>query len=201
MDRETAAATREGNWSRELLPKKEKASRLLADEDEKGRGERREKKLEEIAALRSETSKENGAAIDRGVISRSLNVEFVVCSAGNAVGYSGFKFTCQEACAGKCCVGGRSCDGFTGGVAKDGSCNDFKACYKAEISVVSGGSCDGFEACSRAEIDVVSGGSCDGDFACEDTEIDVVSDGSCDGDRACRSAEIDVVSDGSCVGT
>ena len=199
MDRETAAATREGNWSRELLPKKEKASRLLADEDEKGQVERREKKLEEIAALRSETSKENGAAIDDGLMGRAAKAKKLVdCIDGNTVEDPGV--TCAEACDGDCCEGDRSCEGFTGLVAKDGSCNERRACRNAKIGVVSGGSCVGEYACDGSEINEVSGGSCNGDYACQDAYIDVVSGGSCVGGSACYESIIGVVSGGSCDG-
>ena len=175
-----AAASSERNWSRELqlsLP-------LSTNEDERGRGEkgrgekgrgergrgeRRKKKLEKIAAaLRSETSKKSGATIDDGLMGRSAilakssksSKKFVDCMDGNTVEDPGV--TCAEACDGDCCEGDRSCEGFTGLVAKDGSCNERRACRNAKIGVVSGGSCQGELACSLAEISVVSGQSCVG---------------------------------------
>ena len=211
IESSSAAASSERNWSRELqlsMPlstNEEEKGRGEKGRGEKGRGERRKKKLEKIAAaLRSETSMKSGATIDDGLMGRAAksaksSKKFVECIAGFTVEDPGV--TCADACGGDCCVGPDSCDGFTGSVAKDGSCNDFEACFDATIGVVSGGSCDGPNACSFAKIGVVSGKSCKGPSgACSNAEIGVISGGSCQGDRACSISVIGVVSGGSCKG-
>ena len=201
-----AAAMREQNWWREL----QLSMPLWMNEYERGRRERSEErdkeKLKKIAALRSETSKKKPIVIDDGLMGRSAksgkssksSKKFVDCMDGFTVEDPGV--TCQEACDGECCEGDRSCDGFTGRMAKDGSCNHYEACRDATIGVVSGGSCDGVQACSGSEIDEVSGGSCKGPGACYEAEISVVSGGSCDGSGACAYSKIGVVSGGSCKG-
>ena len=166
----------------EGAPPEEKGIGVSTREDEKGRVERREEKQEEeIAELRSDASKESGAAIDDGLMGRAAKAKKLVdCMEGFTVEDPGV--TCEVACDGDCCVGEDSCKGFTGSVAKDGSCNERRACYKAEIGVVSGGSCDGPNACSYAKIGVVSGKSCKGPSACNISKSDVVSGGSCIGE-------------------
>ena len=109
------AATSRGNWSKKELFLQKKREEHLAlrsstREDEKGRGERSEEKLEEIAEMSNEASKKNGAAIDDGLMGRSLKLaksaksakKFVDCRNGNTVEDQGV--TCEEACAGECCV-------------------------------------------------------------------------------------------------
>ena len=142
----SAAATSERNWSRELLQEKKKALRSLTNEDGKVRGERREEKLENIAARRNDASKKKPVVIDGGLMGRSLKSaksakKFVHCIDGVTVEDSGV--TCAEACGEECCVGDKSCEGFTGLVAKDGSCDGPSACENAKIGKVSGGSCAG----------------------------------------------------------
>ena len=127
----------------EGAPPEEKGIGVSTREDEKGRVERREEKQEEeIAELRSDASKESGAAIDDGLMGRSLT-EVVVCIDGNI---SGGGQTCAEACGGDCCVDDvddKACTSFTGSVARDGSCNGKWACRESKIDVVSGKSCVG----------------------------------------------------------
>ena len=141
---------REQNWWREL----QLSMPLWMNEYERGRRERSEErdkeKLKKIAALRSETSKKKPIVIDDGLMGRSAKSAKSSKSAKKIVdcidGFTtveGERVTCEEACDGDCCVGDYSCDGFTGSVAKDGSCKGPSACLRAEIDVVSGQSCYG----------------------------------------------------------
>ena len=157
------------------------ALRSSTNDDEKGRVERSEEKLEEIAEMSNEASKKNGAAIDDGLMGRAAKAKKLVdCMEGFTVEDPGV--TCEVACDGDCCVGEDSCKGFTGSVAKDGSCDGENACREATIGVVSGGSCDGDKACREATIELVSGGSCKCFFeACYKAEIGVISGKSCVG--------------------
>ena len=183
------AATSRGNWSKKELFLQKKREEHLAlrsstREDEKGRVERMEEELEEIAKLSNDASKKKVVVVDDGIMGRSLKLaksakKFVDCRNGNTVEDQGV--TCEEACAGECCEGVDSCSGFTGSVAKDGSCDGDFACRDATIDEVSGGSCVGGSACYGAYIDEVSGGSCNGTLACRNAKIGVVSGGSCNG--------------------
>ena len=130
---------------------------------------------------------------------------YVLCYNGDEVDSSGYATgkTCKDACGTECCVGEytdpntgetyNACDGFSGQVCKDGSCNGELACYNAFIlSVIDGckgngacnfaaygspyyiekihGSCNGFRACDVAAdyggaiFEIVD--SCQGDYAC-----------------------------------
>ena len=134
-----AATTSEENWSEDF---QQLSMRLSTNQDGEGQVKKGEEKPKKIDALRNETSKKNAAAIDEGAIGRSAksakkDAKFVDCIGGNASGGE----TCAEACGEKCCLGVDSCSGFTGLVAKDGSCNGHRACFDSEIGVVSGRSC------------------------------------------------------------
>jgi hypothetical protein len=79
------------------------------------------------------------------------------CAAANIVEcrngkLAGSATSCFDACGGNggyCCQGANACDGFTGNVCKDGSCNGNDACHDADILLVVN-SCTGDRACDRA---------------------------------------------------
>jgi hypothetical protein len=93
-----------------------------------------------------------------------------------------------------------SCQGFTGTVTKDGSCNGVNACHDAVIEKVSDESCVGMDACLKAKVTLVSNQSCQGIDACRDLRAVEVIGNSCKGDHACLNASLHKVSDNSCSG-
>lgn len=86
---------------------------------------------------------------------------------------AGSSTSCYDACGGNggdCCQGLNACDGFTGHVCKDGSCNGDSACEDASILLVVN-SCKGLRACDKAGNDggLISSivDSCSGLRACQ----------------------------------
>ncbi|KAL3765264.1 hypothetical protein ACHAW5_000265 [Stephanodiscus triporus] len=119
---------------------------------------------------------ENGLVIDNGGV-------IVVMS------MPGPTLTCAEECGGDCCVGDGACDGFTGKVYRDGSCDGIHACFGAIIPTVSGGGCNGDYACKKANIPAVDDSCNRGKNSCSYVGYYGIVDGwmvkSCQGDKAC----------------
>lgn len=122
---------------------------------------------------------------------------FVQCEDGYVIDNGGVEMmsmpgptlTCAEECGGDCCVGEDACDGFTGKVYRDGSCDGIQACYDATIPTVSGGGCNGDYACKKARIPAVIDSCNRGKNSCSYVGYEGVVDGwmvkSCQGDKAC----------------
>ena len=88
------------------------------------------------------------------------------CS-GNNPSYC-IECTFLDGTAGKKCDGGYACDGADTDNIGCGSCNEYKACYKAS-GVISEGSCNDSEACYKTG-DNIGSGSCNNLFACYETQ-------------------------------
>jgi len=125
------------------------------------------------------------------------------CPGGYVVCENGFTadgVTCEEECAGECCVDdvfGDACTGFTGTLCKDADqppCFGRRACFDADIDTVVQG-CNGNTACAEANIDTVVQG-CNAELACAFANIGSVDQG-CNNERnACRNANIGSVVQG-----
>jgi len=121
-----------------------------------------------------------------------------------------------EGCGDNCCIGGsffgntfEACEGFTGRVCRDGSCNGINSCRDAEVDTVSGSSCSGTGACRSARSVEISDQSCQGQAACRSLgnrddadgfKVTLITGGSCSGEDSCRNAIVESVLEGSCVG-
>lgn len=108
--------------------------------------------------------------------------------------------SCADACNGKCCIGDKACNMFTGKVCLDGSCNGTSACDNATVTNMVFASCIGASACSGAgsysatvsgRIDSI-GNSCNMEKACFNLAYymgsknqRVALSGSCNGNSAC----------------
>ena len=128
----------------------------------------------------------------------SCTLGYVDCVNGfvrNATTSSTTVITCEAACQGSCCVGPKSCEGFTGKVCRDGSCQGILACTNAKIPIVISG-CQQNNACTNAgreqgSVESVVN-SCSGIMACyqlgynEGRVGDVYS--SCNNNFACDTA-------------
>ena len=65
------------------------------------------------------------AQAQRRALQTTCNGTSVVCAAGLVSGTTTNE-TCAAACGGACCVGDQACDGFTGTVCADDSCNGYQ---------------------------------------------------------------------------
>jgi hypothetical protein len=124
-----------------------------------------------VVAPPREGNAKDDVVIDAGVLtSRVLQAVAPTCTAGYVDCVNGFvsgtttpcaaadcvsgfirntTTPCAAACNGNCCVGTSACDGLTGKVCKDGSCNATGACLRANLSFVVN-SCKGTNACRFA---------------------------------------------------
>lgn len=128
----------------------------------------------------------------------------------------------------ECCIGDGACEGFTGHVCKDGSCDGEQSCYEAKVDYIggyrtldaalNGPSCIGQDTCLKARGRVIEGGSCAGyppyssfdssqalkDWwgprrVCMFAEVEEIQNGACQGPYACQSTTGNIISD-SCKG-
>ena len=149
---------------------------------------------------RGENTTSNGIRV---LSSQQQQLQQHSCTAGYVDCVNGFVRTatssttisCEAACQGSCCVGPKSCDGFTGKVCRDGSCQGILACTNAKIPIVISG-CQQNNACTNAgreqgSVESVVN-SCSGIMACyqlgynEGRVGNVYS--SCNNNFACDSA-------------
>lgn len=129
-----------------------------------------------------------------------------------------------DSCSGECCVGDRACDGFTGHVCKDGSCDGEGSCsdatvdyiggYRSLDAALNGPSCIGRDSCLKTKGKIIEGGSCAGyppydsfdssqalkDWwgprqVCTFAEVDEIQNGACQGPSACQSTTGAIISD------
>ncbi len=121
-----------------------------------------------VAPPRESNAKDEVVADADILTSRVLQAVEPGCTAGyvnclyGKVRIRSYTRPCAYACEGKCCVGYDACDGFTGKVCKDGSCNGKAACSKADIPFVID-SCKGDNACLGARLASSLNGCCDWD--------------------------------------
>ena len=115
-------------------------------------------------------------------------------------------------CGSGCCIGEEACEGFTGSVCKDGSCNGTSSCASANVEYIGGyrtgltsnrPSCVGYLACAQAKGrdgrrgQAIEGGSC--------TQYEPYEDlpgpsGFWDYGLMCIYAEVDIIQNESCQG-
>eukprot|EP00581_Thalassiosira_minuscula_P028023 CAMPEP_0183753568 /NCGR_PEP_ID=MMETSP0739-20130205/3024_1 /TAXON_ID=385413 /ORGANISM="Thalassiosira miniscula, Strain CCMP1093" /LENGTH=623 /DNA_ID=CAMNT_0025990075 /DNA_START=110 /DNA_END=1981 /DNA_ORIENTATION=- len=94
-------------------------------------------------------------------ITCGAGIDYVECIDGKTAD----DISCEEACAGECCVGQDACSDFTGRICRDGSCTGYRACANSDIGRVVN-SCHGRRVCEIAAIDTVID-SCVDYMACQ----------------------------------